>query len=378
MARIQDELQFVILRRHVNSFAPIFHIPPEILSEIMLSLMHFYLHPWLSEPKHPQDPEDPVVNPYVWMTYTHVCHHWRSIALNCPELWSIFVVRFMPLDAVETMILRSGEWPLTIVGDVGTDSDSDNDDDLTLDTGNDNDNDSMYLGVLNNDPSLLAALGQLHRTHEVVFAREPGHIDLNLDNAPLLRRFKLFGPSMWQYTRPALSPSRGIQFLQYTALTHVVLGSWTGTETPSELLQMLFRVLRGLDRLQYLKIAYQREDRESYYDEICYDTWDDVSLPCLQDMILTYQDDYTEHWVPFLQHLTVPTTTRFVISVFSDADPPECLDMIVVLQEKLESLEYGGQYEPGVSWPLSHRSQIGTYGAQILVRNCGAETGHRP
>ncbi|VDB96691.1 unnamed protein product [Peniophora sp. CBMAI 1063] len=61
--------------------------------------------------------EDPALEAYRyslgWVLVTHVCHHWREVALSDPVLWSNIPMH-IPLPWISTLIARSGTAPLNI------------------------------------------------------------------------------------------------------------------------------------------------------------------------------------------------------------------------------------------------------------------------
>lgn len=78
----------------LNIIAPISSLPPEILCHIFL----FYAS---ASPLHGLG----------WLAVTHVIHHWRAVALACPELWANLILhrKLMPM-----MLVRSKEAPLIV------------------------------------------------------------------------------------------------------------------------------------------------------------------------------------------------------------------------------------------------------------------------
>ena len=72
-----------VLRLHRNALAPISSLPAEVITTIF-SILRI---PISSSPLTPLTPcEKPDHLP--WLRITHVCHHWREIALNQPRFWS--------------------------------------------------------------------------------------------------------------------------------------------------------------------------------------------------------------------------------------------------------------------------------------------------
>ncbi|KAF7370557.1 F-box domain-containing protein [Mycena sanguinolenta] len=78
----------------LNDLAPISCLPPELLCHIFLFCASSQESRGLG-----------------WLPLTHVTHHWREVALACPELWAniIFHRKLAPL-----MLSRSKDYPLVI------------------------------------------------------------------------------------------------------------------------------------------------------------------------------------------------------------------------------------------------------------------------
>ena len=95
------------LRFRENTTNPIARLPPEILGYIFLwhvAIEQKFSWRWGGE------------DYYRWMRVTHVCHHWREVALNTPRLWTnIFVVFTIGLeDRINSFLARSGQAPLRL------------------------------------------------------------------------------------------------------------------------------------------------------------------------------------------------------------------------------------------------------------------------
>lgn len=86
-----DELMNEVsaLRSCLNAATCTGRLPPEILSCIFLKAQE----------------NDPFPNRFTWIRLTHVCRHWRAVALSCPVLWSNIVVPNKAL--VDCMLHRS-------------------------------------------------------------------------------------------------------------------------------------------------------------------------------------------------------------------------------------------------------------------------------
>ncbi|KAJ7504369.1 hypothetical protein B0H11DRAFT_1710232, partial [Mycena galericulata] len=91
----QESIRALQSRR--NSLSPVGRLPPEMLSRIFL---------FCSDP-----------GSLSWIkSVSHICRHWRAVALGCPNLWS-FPVFSQPKWADE-MLKRSKMAPLTIKADL--------------------------------------------------------------------------------------------------------------------------------------------------------------------------------------------------------------------------------------------------------------------
>ena len=106
-ARIDKELDILnqaskairTLKTRRNALAPISrYLPPEVLSEIFAALKYALR---LVLNKNMQ-----------WIRVTHVCWHWRSVALSCPSLWSYIDLSYPKW--VLTMLGRSRMAPLVV------------------------------------------------------------------------------------------------------------------------------------------------------------------------------------------------------------------------------------------------------------------------
>ena len=113
LRKIDDEIlvQLIVLARlrvRRNALMPIYRLPPEIISLIFLSCMptkddihsspsrHAWIYSW-------------------WKAISHVCHHWRDVALSTPALWSVIDFRCITgTDMMETFLARSRHAPLDI------------------------------------------------------------------------------------------------------------------------------------------------------------------------------------------------------------------------------------------------------------------------
>jgi len=82
-----------------NTLAPISALPPELLSRIF----HF----------HAQD-ERLYGKPLGWIWVTHVCQHWRQVALNDSSLWATITGSLPRVRWISEMLVRARKVPLVI------------------------------------------------------------------------------------------------------------------------------------------------------------------------------------------------------------------------------------------------------------------------
>ncbi|TCD60948.1 hypothetical protein EIP91_009263 [Steccherinum ochraceum] len=105
------------LGRQINTFNALSVFPPEVLVEIFIHYAMLY-----------EEEEDEVtgadvwlggIKPYQWLGITHVCHHWREVALNTPRLWARIAVHGKE-RAVKEVVLRSRDAPLIVKANLTT------------------------------------------------------------------------------------------------------------------------------------------------------------------------------------------------------------------------------------------------------------------
>lgn len=99
---IQEHTHVILDMKHrLNQLVTIARLPPELLTEV-------FLHFAAVDSTH----NERIGRPYKWIRITHVCHHWREVALASPRLWStIFVTN---RSCVQEMLVRSKHAPLSI------------------------------------------------------------------------------------------------------------------------------------------------------------------------------------------------------------------------------------------------------------------------
>lgn len=96
------------LRSQCNALLPIAHLPDETLSLILK---------WFVDITR-EDLRTRMISkrPYRWIIISHVCRHWREVALSTPGLWCHIQIGRMALDTLQAFITRSKQVPLQIEG----------------------------------------------------------------------------------------------------------------------------------------------------------------------------------------------------------------------------------------------------------------------
>ncbi|CDO73331.1 hypothetical protein BN946_scf185008.g94 [Trametes cinnabarina] len=104
------EKAIIELKGRLNTMTDIARLPPELLSEIFLHLAELsYNDIGLSF-----RPSYVCARFYAWVSVTHVCRSWRTIALNTPRLWGHIVLTRSSI--VNDVLTRSKKAPLRVTG----------------------------------------------------------------------------------------------------------------------------------------------------------------------------------------------------------------------------------------------------------------------
>ncbi|TFK50702.1 hypothetical protein OE88DRAFT_1751748 [Heliocybe sulcata] len=105
-AALQERDEVIRLKRVLNSLVHIASLPDELLIEI------FALYPYAEDSSRAEfEPLLPA--PYHWLRYTHICHHWRQLALQTPSLWTDIVLTNR-VECIQEMLKRSSLAAVTV------------------------------------------------------------------------------------------------------------------------------------------------------------------------------------------------------------------------------------------------------------------------
>lgn len=81
-------------------------LPVEIFIRILLEAAFT----WNDDATESQDPNCP----YAWIVVTHVCHYWRTVALDTPSLWTRIFASVAGSDCLRAFLERSKQLPLDV------------------------------------------------------------------------------------------------------------------------------------------------------------------------------------------------------------------------------------------------------------------------
>lgn len=113
MSATEQELSLAPLRQH-NDDSIIFHLPVEIICEITLLVSYQFrsaYHDFFDETTRKSQESD--LKPKSWNCFQagHLCHRWRTIAIEFPLLWTEIFFQLCD-DAITELLLRSKDSPL--------------------------------------------------------------------------------------------------------------------------------------------------------------------------------------------------------------------------------------------------------------------------
>ncbi|KAI0316917.1 hypothetical protein OF83DRAFT_1059563, partial [Amylostereum chailletii] len=110
---LDDEIEALLtslarVRHRRNALAPVHTLPSEILLKIFGQLSV----DWAPRKGNGSRGEPSFV--LGWIRVTHVCRHWREVALFAPTLWSDVKVESYSYPWIEEVVRRSGTAPLSL------------------------------------------------------------------------------------------------------------------------------------------------------------------------------------------------------------------------------------------------------------------------
>ncbi|KAF5342122.1 hypothetical protein D9611_001296 [Ephemerocybe angulata] len=98
---LELEHDILILKTCRNSNRPVNRLPAEVLSHVFLVLF------WTMQAEAPEDQK------VFWIHATHVCRHWRAVALGCAALWCDFAFDIRGA-LMRTILPRSKNLPISV------------------------------------------------------------------------------------------------------------------------------------------------------------------------------------------------------------------------------------------------------------------------
>ncbi|KAJ3546001.1 hypothetical protein NMY22_g2215 [Coprinellus aureogranulatus] len=269
-----------------NATMPINRLPPEILSQVFLDVQK----------------EEARVEAASWVAVTHVCRHWRDIALRCTTLWTHLA--FPQPDFTELMLSRSGSAPLHIEAE-----DSAFGDGRSLDI-------------------LRKVLSQVARIHTISLEAEENEVaDVlppSLSGAPILERLVLRGndwdlPStFFDGVPPRLSELElegcklsGSTIWASATLIRLTIICWSEEHRPS--VQDFLDALKRMPLLEFLQLQYflpQKPTTPSTTPIPHRLKHDSLRSLHLEDTLEAFFDFFDLVEVPNVRKMTLETVTR--------------------------------------------------------------------
>ncbi|KAF5333542.1 hypothetical protein D9611_002725 [Ephemerocybe angulata] len=106
IAGLEEETRLFNIRRNASTLTC--RLPVEVLAKI------FMIHS--NESLEPSDPDDGLYwGDFVWIRVTHVCRHWREVALACIPLWTNLSTGFLKsTNIAEVLFQRSRAAPIEL------------------------------------------------------------------------------------------------------------------------------------------------------------------------------------------------------------------------------------------------------------------------
>ncbi|KAF5315634.1 hypothetical protein D9611_004973 [Ephemerocybe angulata] len=324
------ESDLLKVRTKYNSLAKINTLPAEIMSSIFLMVMASLKG--LNPPARWQGGRlvgriGPDIS---WINVTHVCRHWREVALDCATLWSTLL--FCTPELTEAMTIRSKNAPLSFKFD-------------------------CYDNRFNDVVSRILSQPQRLRSVEISGLLHPALLDKSSRSAPFLERLVLTPlTSLPKILLPTNFLQGGAVCLKHLELQHFHIPSWeqlplgphltllelkltTSGKRPSA--QPFLESLQAMPLLQHLSLFdfLPEGDYPKHFS-------DDSEPPPLPDLRALELSDTSAAITGFFATLTVPQTAKVAVYL-TDTDPEieisPLSQLLVNLRKGWKGLEEGVQ-----------------------------------
>ncbi|KAI0078262.1 hypothetical protein K474DRAFT_1771193 [Panus rudis PR-1116 ss-1] len=111
LARYEELTTNALYGRRSNELLAVAKLCPDILIEIFMTVQASFLERY-EEALISYNHDHRAIARFGWLTVTHVCHYWRTIALETPKLWATLYP--VPAAWIQEFLQRSRGAPLTL------------------------------------------------------------------------------------------------------------------------------------------------------------------------------------------------------------------------------------------------------------------------
>jgi hypothetical protein len=293
--QLEDEIR--ALKTHRNMVSDTSALPPEVLSSIFIILR---------ELTGTGTGRNYYVSAAPWAQVTHVCRHWRAVALDCPALWSDLL--FVSPTTTAMMLQRSKNAPLTVKFAA---------------------NPVLYQDILCRIMSQTGRLREVELRSSSLSSTRNDFLEVlaSLTTAPILEKLVLGGAAVSEPRLPEDFLQDGAPSLRHLELTQFAV-RWDPLPLSSTLVHLRLQNITSYRPLRkaFLESMSKLLRLETLKLSACLPQSGDVShpsrslsvsLPSLR--ILELQDSVAE-LCQFFRAAQIPREARVVIGV-SDANP---------------------------------------------------------
>ncbi|KAK7691140.1 hypothetical protein QCA50_006243 [Cerrena zonata] len=335
---IRHALQLIVeKKRFLNNLLLVSRLSSKLLSRIFSYLT-------CDVSSHPKVP------PYQCITFTHVCHRWREIALQTHDLWSY--IHLGHPECVALYLERSGQSLLQVTSMRGHRLPSRYPPRKQLHSPSDVESLKLVLGQSHRLRALTLDL-PIHAIEEafVVFRT-------NLVNAPVLRSITLLNRSL--YSRDSGSPDilfarsfpalLRIQVSRYPIVRHPALLQFTALDSliirnSSQLsdcpIQRLLHVLRNNPKMRVLEYTDKLYVPCPHSNTVPDEPSSLVNLPSLETLEISASADCINH---FLTRCTFPSSTITIFNacheMYSELTPEDVAVALGTLQSIITHISH--------------------------------------